>query len=315
MRIRAFPSRNRCASSCSRTTSASWSSRTATRSCAPCWSTKLPRPGPSSRSCTTTAPRSPRFIIRSMREPDPHVQAETTAADHRGPGAFHRGSARIDSGRRAVQCPGCFSRWSPRPRAGHDLPRQTRCTTPASSRTRWVSPGATTRARSARCAPAAGTTRSRQRSSRPAGSWTSSRTASPSSPASVAVEDAGLFPRPVARLQHRARAHALGADRREPRQPLADVPRRVGRRRFRFDRHRPVRARDAPRREHGLHRREQRRVRFDQGPVLGHRRCRFEEQEGRGQHRHADRPGGPRAALGATYVGAASPATRRSWCP
>ena len=33
------------------------------------------------------------------------------------------------------------------------------------------------------------------------------------------VEDARLFPRPVARLQHRARPHAVGADRREPRQP------------------------------------------------------------------------------------------------
>ncbi len=39
---------------------------------------------------------------------------------------------------------------------------------------------------------------------------------------------------------------------------------------------RPVRARDAPRRQHGLHRREQRRVRPDQGPVLRHRRPRLE---------------------------------------
>ena len=36
--------------------------------------------------------------------------------------------------------------------------------------------------------------------------------------------------------------------------------------------HRPVRARDAARRQHGPHRREQRRVRAHQGPVLGHGR-------------------------------------------
>src|SRR5689334_4525776 len=32
------------------------------------------------------------------------------------------------------------------------------------------------------------------------------------------LEDAGLFPRPVAWLQHRARTHAFGADRRESRE-------------------------------------------------------------------------------------------------
>ena len=50
---------------------------------------------------------------------------------------------------------------------------------------------------------------------------------------------------------------------------------------------RPVRARDAARREHDLHRREQRRLRSDQGPVLRHRRPGQQGQEGRGQHRHA----------------------------
>ena len=48
---------------------------------------------------------------------------------------------------------------------------------------------------------------------------------------------------------------------------------------------------DPPRREHGLHRREQRRVRPDQGAVLGDRRQGLEEQERRGQQRRADRPG------------------------
>ena len=110
------------------------------------------------------------------------------------------------------------------------------------------------------------------------------------------VEDARLLPRRLARLQHRARAHALGADRRQPGQPRAALPRRQRRRRLGLDRPRPVRPRHAPRREHDLHRREQRRLRPDQGPVLGHRRPGQQEQEGRGQQRHRDRPGGDGAA-------------------
>ena len=41
------------------------------------------------------------------------------------------------------------------------------------------------------------------------------------------VEDARLLPRRSPRLQHRARPHALGADRRQPRQPRPDLPRRL----------------------------------------------------------------------------------------
>ena len=104
------------------------------------------------------------------------------------------------------------------------------------------------------------------------------------------VEDARLLPRRLARLQHRARPHALGADRRQPRQPRPDLPRRLRRRRLGVDRPRPVRARDAARRQHDLHRREQRRLRPHQGPVLGHRRPGQQEQEGRRQQRHRDRP-------------------------
>ena len=44
----------------------------------------------------------------------------------------------------------------------------------------------------------------------------------------------------------------------------------------RLDRLRPVRAFDPARRQHDLHRREQRRLRPDQGPVLGHRRPRLQ---------------------------------------
>ena len=50
----------------------------------------------------------------------------------------------------------------------------------------------------------------------------------------------------------------------------------------RLDRPRPVRARHAPRRQHDLHRREQRGLRADQGPVLGHRRPGRESQARRG---------------------------------
>ena len=46
------------------------------------------------------------------------------------------------------------------------------------------------------------------------------------------VEDADLFPRQVARLQFGARPHALGADRRQSRQPRPDLSRRLGRRRL-----------------------------------------------------------------------------------
>ena len=59
----------------------------------------------------------------------------------------------------------------------------------------------------------------------------------------------------------------------------------------RLDRAWPVRARDPARRQHGLHRREQRRVRADQGPVLRHRRPRLEGEARRRQQRYLDRPG------------------------
>ncbi|MGY4292464.1 hypothetical protein ACVWXN_000559 [Bradyrhizobium sp. i1.4.4] len=99
-----------------------------------------------------------------------------------------------------------------------------------------------------------------------------------------------------ARLQLRARPHAVGLDRRQPRQPRSDLSRRLRRRRFRLDRLRPVRSFDPARRQHDLYRREQRRLRPDQGPVLGHRRPRLEVQEGRHQHRQRDRPRRDRAA-------------------
>ena len=52
----------------------------------------------------------------------------------------------------------------------------------------------------------------------------------------------------------------------------------------------------AARRQHGLHRREQRRLWPDQGPVLRHRRPRLEIEARRGQRRQLHRPGGHGAA-------------------
>ena len=104
------------------------------------------------------------------------------------------------------------------------------------------------------------------------------------------IQDADLFPRRVARLQLGAWPHAVGADRRQPGEPRPDLSRRVRRRRQRLDRHRPVRAHHAARREHDLHRREQRRVRPDQGAVLRHLRPRRQEPPRRREQRRGDRP-------------------------
>ena len=129
------------------------------------------------------------------------------------------------------------------------------------------------------------------------------------------VEDAGLFPRQFARLQFGAWPHAVGADRRQPRQPRPDLSRRLRRRRFRLDRLRPVRAFDPARRQHDLYRREQRRLRPHQGPVLGHRRPRLEDRR-----RASSTPTTPstwsrsRCSSARASWRAASPATRPSWC-
>ena len=60
--------------------------------------------------------------------------------------------------------------------------------------------------------------------------------------------------------------------------------RRLGRRRLAVDRPRPAVPRHPPQREHALRAREQRRLRPDQGPVLGVGGPGLDQQEGRGQH-------------------------------
>ena len=127
------------------------------------------------------------------------------------------------------------------------------------------------------------------------------------------VEDDRLLRRRRARLQCRARAHAVDRDRGQRGEPPPALHRRLGRRRLAVDRPRPARARDPAQPEHGLHPREQRRLRADQGPVLGIGRHRLEVEEGRGQRAAADRSGPARAgARRLVRRDAASPATRNS---
>ena len=167
---------------------------------------------------------------------------------------------------------------------------------------------------SRRCAPAAATIRFPRRSSRPAGSSTSSRTASPSCRHRLLVKTPDYFlgaSHGFNTVHGRMPSVLTG---RQPRQPRPALPRRLRRRRFGLDRHRPVRARDAARREHGLHRREQRRLRPDQGPVLGHRRPGLKSKKGVVNTRQPIDLGRHGAALGATYVARSFSATRRSWC-
>ena len=119
----------------------------------------------------------------------------------------------------------------------------------------------------------------------------------------------------VARLQRRARPHAVGRHRRDARQPEADRHRHQRRRRHRRDRHRPVRAPDAPQPADHLHHRGQRLLRPDQGPVLADRRPRLEAEDRRRQRPAADRHlRAGRSSSARPSSRARSPATRSSCC-
>ena len=102
-------------------------------------------------------------------------------------------------------------------------------------------------------------------------------------------QEPGVLPRRLARLQRGARPHAVGRHRRDAGQPQADRHRHQRRRRHRRDRHRPVRAPDAPQPADHLHHRGQRLLRPDQGAVLADRRSRLEAEDRRGQRPAADR--------------------------
>ena len=102
-------------------------------------------------------------------------------------------------------------------------------------------------------------------------------------------QEPGVFSRLRARLQHRARPHAVGRHRRGARQPHAARHRRQRRRRHGRDRHRPVRAPDAPQRAADLHHRGQRLLRPHEGAVLADRRHRFDDQGRHAERAPADR--------------------------
>ena len=124
-----------------------------------------------------------------------------------------------------------------------------------------------------------------------------------------------LFPRPEPRLQLRARAHAVGADRRQSRQSRADLSGRLRRRRQRLDRARPVRPLRCAAASTWSISREQRRLRPDQGPVLGDRRQGLEEQEAASSTRSPDRSRRRwRCSWARPSWRAAFPATRSSSC-
>ena len=85
----------------------------------------------------------------------------------------------------------------------------------------------------------------------------------------------------------------------EPRHPLH---RRIRRRRFAVDWAGTPLPRDPPQCERALHPREQRRLRPDEGTVLGVGRSGLPQQEGGGQHDGGDRRLPPGPPLGATFV-------------
>ena len=202
-------------------------------------------------------------------------------------------------------------------RSPHDLSRQTEAASSRAAEERARATRiATTKARCRRCAPAAATTRSRPRSSR----RSSSSTIAPHRVAKLSgIGCSSKTPTYFLGNSHgfnsvhgRMPSVLTGANARQPRPDLSG---RVRRRRLGVDRARPVRARDAPRREHGLHRREQRRLRSHQGAVLGDRGQGLEGKRGAVNTRRADRP--RHAGAGARRElrrARASPATRRSSC-
>ncbi len=96
----------------------------------------------------------------------------------------------------------------------------------------------------------------------------------------------------------RSTAACLDRERRQRRQSRPHLCRGVGRRRFAVDRRRPIGARHPPQREHAVHDRKQRRLRTDQGTILGIRRHRHQGEARRHQFVAADRSGAAGADLG-----------------
>ena len=112
------------------------------------------------------------------------------------------------------------------------------------------------------------------------------------------IEDHRLFRGRFAWIQFGARPHALDRERGQCRQSAPHLRRRIGRRRFALHRHRSIGARDPPQREHAVFDRKQRRLRSDQGTILGLRRYRHQGEARRRQFLAADRSGVAGADLG-----------------
>ena len=153
----------------------------------------------SSRSCTTTARRSPR-ASSSTRSPSSWRRSTGDAAQGARPNDLHRQAQ------------------APSPQAADERARL------HASRLRGLGLDALRRLRP----------RFDQRRDHP-GLLRARPAAAPRRQAlghRLLVEDADLFPRPEPRLQQRARPHAVGADRRQPRQPRPHLSRRLRRRRL-----------------------------------------------------------------------------------
>ena len=129
-----------------------------------------------------------------------------------------------------------------------------------------------TRAARRRCAPVAATTRFPSASSKRSTTWESSRGAWPNSPGSAARASRPAYFLSMSHgfnaVHGRTPAVATGAMLANRTMLGIRVTRR---RRYGFDRHRSVHAPAAAQSAADLHHREQRRVRSDQGPVLGDR--------------------------------------------
>jgi hypothetical protein len=162
LRLRAFPFQTRRSRVHRRARPSSSSSRTATRRCARCSS--------------TSSEIDPARLVPVLHYDGTPITARFIVARSR--------ESCIRTTRRAAQGGGVMT-YIAKPKLHHPgLPSN------ALGYTR-----ATTRARSRRCAPAAGTIRSAPPSSRPASSSTCRRTGSPSSPASAARRRRRLLPR------------------------------------------------------------------------------------------------------------------------
>ncbi len=287
LRLRAFPSRRRCSTS---STGANWcssSSRTATARCAPCSSARATwrRSAWSASPVTTASPVASRFLVQAL---------ESALAE------------------RGVSVP----RPPPAKEKRHDLPAPD-LPPPGTAAERGRLHPSRLRGR-----PLHPVCRLRPRLDLQRHHPGLLRTG-PEPHRIVKLSGIGCSSKTPAYFLNRAHGFntvhgrmPLHRHRRQHGQPRPHLPGRVRRRRHRLHRHGPVRARGAAQPGHALHRHEQRLLRPDQGPVLGHR-----GQGGRAARRAGSTRSSPSTCANwpsswarASWP-AASPATSASWCP